>query len=191
MTIRQIIGHAATILGLGDVVELIQNNRPTQELIANTNYSLLLRCMSLVVSKIATQFHELTAVHEFVVPTSSTIQINFRDLQYPLVRIQHVELNGFKVPFIMNIDHVRFTTGWARIGDVFRLTYVINPMIRDGTETNPFPLPHQILEYGVLSEYAFINGMFNEAKVWHEKMSELLFSTLHRTGRSIVMPIAF
>lgn len=41
--------------------------------------------------------------------------------------------------------------------------------------------------YGILSEYAFVAGMFNEWKVWQEKYNAGLFKAQH--GKSRVMPV--
>ena len=183
MTLKQIIANAATILGLGDVVDLVRRNRPADELLANTNYSLLLRCMALVCSKIAANQFELVHGQEFNVSVLRRIYLT--DLEHNLISIKRVQHNGRDVDFELHLNFIQVPPG--RI----RLTYTFSPRIKDGSEQNPFPLPPEILEYGVLSEYAFINGMFNEAMVWNEKMGELLFSSLHKTGRSIKMPASF
>jgi len=61
------------------------------------------------------------------------------------------------------------------------------PVIKTGQEKFSFEFPPAVLEYGILSEFAFINGMFNEAQVWNEKMRELLFNVKD----PIVMPQSF
>lgn len=43
------------------------------------------------------------------------------------------------------------------------------------------------LVYGILSEYAFVAGMFNEWKVWQAKYNEGLFKA--KNGQSRVMPV--
>ena len=43
------------------------------------------------------------------------------------------------------------------------------------TPFDDFPLSSQGLTYGLLAEYAFLNGMFNEARVWTVRFEQLLF----------------
>jgi len=50
-----------------------------------------------------------------------------------------------------------------------------------------FELSSTGLTYGVLAEYAFQNGMFNEARVWTMRFEQLLFQEISGT-RSVVMP---
>ncbi|MCL2587469.1 MAG: hypothetical protein FWE31_04510 [Firmicutes bacterium] len=61
------------------------------------------------------------------------------------------------------------------------------PVIKTGNERFKFEFAPAVLEFGILSEYAFINGMFNEAQVWNEKMRELLFNKME----SVTMPASF
>ena len=66
------------------------------------------------------------------------------------------------------------------------------PVFTTGDEVNPFKkLGNTALEYGILAEFAFINGMFNEAQVWNEKLEKQLFHRIHKTGRSLKMPRSF
>ena len=59
------------------------------------------------------------------------------------------------------------------------------PVIKTGDELFSFEFSPAVLEFGIMAEYAFINGMFNEAQVWTEKMREILFN---ETSRVKVMP---
>lgn len=131
MKISEIIKNAATILGLTDVVDVIDNGSIQQRLV-NTNFRILLRATNLVLASLV---------------------------------MNHAPLKQPDNKFVSNIV--------------------------DGEEENPFDLPPQTLEYGILAEYAFITGMFNEAQVWRIKMGEMLFSAKHKTGESKTMPPSF
>ena len=64
-----------------------------------------------------------------------------------------------------------------------------NWIISDSTRITPedFGLDKATVVYGVLAEYAFVAGMFNEWKVWQEKYNAGLFKAQH--GKSRILPI--
>ena len=59
----------------------------------------------------------------------------------------------------------------------------------DGTTITPtdYGLDNATMIYGVLSEYAFVAGMFNEWKVWQEKYNTGLIKA--QRGKSHILPI--
>ena len=50
-----------------------------------------------------------------------------------------------------------------------------------------YGLDKATLVYGILSEYAFVAGMFNEWKVWQEKYNAGLFKA--QQGKSRILPV--
>ena len=64
-----------------------------------------------------------------------------------------------------------------------------NWIMSDSTRLNPedYGLNKATLVYGVLAEYAFVAGMFNEWKVWQAKYNAGLFKAQH--GKSRIMPV--
>lgn len=61
--------------------------------------------------------------------------------------------------------------------------------ITDNTKLIPeeFGLDCSTLVYGILSEYAFVSGMFNEWKIWQEKYNTGLFKV--QRGKSRILPV--
>ena len=59
----------------------------------------------------------------------------------------------------------------------------------DSTQITPeeYGLDNATVTYGILSEYAFVAGMFNEWKVWQEKYNAGLFKAQH--GKSRILPV--
>ncbi len=59
----------------------------------------------------------------------------------------------------------------------------------DSTNITPedYGLDNATIIYGILSEYAFVAGLFNEWKVWQEKYNEGLFKAQH--GKSRILPV--
>ncbi len=64
-----------------------------------------------------------------------------------------------------------------------------NWTMSDSTRISPedYGLDKATLVYGVLAEYAFVAGMFNEWKVWQEKYNTGLFKA--RNGKSRILPV--
>ena len=61
--------------------------------------------------------------------------------------------------------------------------------VSDNTRITPedYGLDNATVIYGILSEYAFVAGMFNEWKVWQEKYNAGLFKAQH--GKSRILPV--
>lgn len=64
---------------------------------------------------------------------------------------------------------------------VWAISNNTNIMVED------YGLDNATVVYGILSEYAFVAGMFNEWKVWQEKYNAGLFKAQH--GKSRILPI--
>ena len=64
-----------------------------------------------------------------------------------------------------------------------------NWTMSDSTRISPedYGLDKATLVYGVLAEYAFVAGMFNEWKVWQEKYNTGLFKA--RNAKSRILPV--
>jgi len=182
MKIKNIISNVAQVLGLNDVVELVAEGVSVQQLKGNMNYNLLLRCASLVVANVAANFIESVASQTFMTRDG---EIKICKFKHSLQSIRRVVHGGREVDYRLQIDRILVPVGRVTV------TYVFTPAIESGLEENPFVLSHQALEYGILAEYAFVSGMFNEGKVWNEKFLEMMFGTKHKTGRSKIMPSSF
>lgn len=59
--------------------------------------------------------------------------------------------------------------------------------VSDSTRISPeqYNLDQATLVYGILAEYAFVAGMFNEWKVWQEKYNAGLFKAKNEKSRII------
>jgi len=179
MTIKQIIKNCGVILGLDDVANG-----------SGMNWDVLLRCASLVVANIAAKHVALqtTEVHS---PLGH--RVNLAALAQPLFSVVSVTRAGRNVSFGLHLDHIAVAPPSSphEIGVPVTITYTYMPKIKTGAERNPFDLPPAVLEYGILAEYAFINGMTSEALVWNQKMSDIMFDAKRITGRTKTMPSAF
>ena len=180
MKIKEIIKNVAVVLGLGDVVELINDGGNTKELLGNINYSILVRCASFVVTNIATNYIPLIDKQSFDVVDG---KIRLSAFSQPFISARSVKRNGRVVEYKLYTGHLKVPNGRHEV------EYSYLPCIKTGEEQNPFEVAPVALEYGILAEYSFISGMFNEANVWSEKFTELLFHA--RRGKTVIMPSAY
>ncbi|MCL2569800.1 MAG: hypothetical protein FWE16_01165 [Firmicutes bacterium] len=186
MTINQIIKNTAIMLGLSDVVELIESKPSKTELRRNDNYVLLLRCINLVASNIASNYRPLETSE--TLSTTAGNRIDFSRLSHSVLKIMDVRspVTNWRVPFTLFTDHITVSNPGS-----FRVIYTFVPHFETGNEYNPFQFSDEVLTYGTAAEYAFINGMFSEAQVWNIKLENLLFNTKRKCGENITMPATF
>ena len=182
MKIKKIISNVAKILGLDDVVELVENRASIKTIQENVNYSLLLRCTSLIVANISANFVQNVTMQSF---DATDGVINLSEFSQPVQSIKQVVVNGRVVDHWLYHDKLVVPKGYV----IVYFTFV--PKIETGEEKVLKSLPNQVLEYGILAEYAFVSGMFNEGKVWNEKFLEMMFGIKNRTGVAVKMPISF
>jgi len=171
-TIKEIINNAATMLGLGDVASG-----------AGQNFEMLLRCAGLVVANIASKHSRLQATE--IIPNVPLNGILLSTLSQPLVSVVSVTQAGRPVDYTLSVDRIMTPRGRVTI------TYNFVPKIKTGDELNPFPLPAEVIEYGVMSEYCFAVGMFNEAQVYRAKMGELMFGAQQLSGTNKTIASSF
>ncbi|MCL2851072.1 MAG: hypothetical protein FWE01_01785 [Firmicutes bacterium] len=184
MRIKNIISNVAEVLGLSDVVEFVQGGATIAQLRENMNYASLLRCASLVVSNISANHSETIARQSFDMTGTDGV-ILFDSFKENVQSIKQVTQRGRVVEY--GLYHDRLVVPKVLV----EITFAFTPSIVTGNEHNPFKLPHQVLEYGILAEYAFISGMFNEGRIWNEKFLEMIFGAKHRTGKAACMPTSF
>ena len=183
MKFKQIIKNVAVILGLSDVVSLVNDTlkhnsqNAKAELRGNINFAVLLRCVNFVVANIATNYFPLVARQSFVVTNG---RIRLSEFEKPLVSIRQIARNGREVEHKLHSGYINVPNGNLHV------EYSYMPQIKTGEEQNPFEITPSAIEYGILSEYAFISGMMNEATVWNGKFTELLFNA--KRGRGKTMP---
>ena len=184
MKIKQIIQNAAEILGLSDVVELMHDGVSTAKLKKNANYRVLVRCANLVVSNLAANYDEMVVSQ--VISANVQRRIEVTALDHHVVSVKEV-LNSQGRPVIFSVS-----AGYIFVPTAGNHTVIFSsiPRIATGEEFMPFGFSPAVIEYGILSEYSFSIGAFNEGKVWHEKMVSLLFDSKN-TGESVIMPRSF
>jgi len=149
---NEILQTAAEILGLQEA-----------------GYPLLRRCANLVLANIASNYRDCVAKQVFFVTDG---KIEYKDFNRTFLRVKNVSAGTYS----LYIDFLQVPNGRVEV------EYCFIPKFTDDAEQEIFipGLSEQIFVYGVITEYALISGMFNEAKIWNEKFEAGLFSTDER-----------
>lgn len=179
MKIKQIISNVATILGYTEVVNLINSNAAEEELVKNTNYSILMRCANLVASNVAGNYIDCTERQSF---NTADGKINYSDFNKTFLKVISVTSNGQSAPFELYTYYISVPAGQVEI------VYSAIPEFKSGNDDANFLGAHSqgVLTYGILTEYAFISGMFNEGKIWNERFEQLLFTATSKEKTKIM-----
>jgi hypothetical protein len=163
MKLNNIVSASAEILGLGE-----------------SNRAILKRCAGLVLANIAANYRDCIAVQKF---NTADGLVKYTAFDRTFLRVLSVRAGGAEVPHSLYIDCIKVPAGAVEI----RYAYV-PAFDEEGTADVTIPnLTEQGFTYGVLAEYAFISGMFNEAKIWNEKFEQALFNK--SKYKKVKMPI--
>ena len=130
-----------------------------------TSYPILRRCANLVLAGLATNHRDCEATQVFNVRDG---KIEYKDFSKTFLRVK-----SMTVPYSLFIDFMQVPNGRVEV----KYFYVPN-FSENLDEVIHIPnLAKETFVYGVITEYALISGMFNEAKVWNEKFTSGLFHT--------------
>ena len=132
------------------------------------------RCANLVLGNIAANHRDCIATQTFNVTDN---KIRYSDFEKTFLRIHRIN-----VEHSLYVNYIRVPNGRVTV----KYGY-IPEFINDDDEIIIPNLTEQCFTYGVLTEYAIINGMFNEARIWSDKFEAELFGTSPK-NRNIVLP---
>ena len=137
-----------------------------------TSFSILRRCANLVLANIAANHRDCEATQTFDVRDG---KIEYKDFYKTFLRVKSVSSGTYS----LFIDFMQVPNGQVEV------TYFYIPAFTDDLEeVIHIPnLAEKTFIYGVITEYALISGMFNEAKVWNERFEAGLFGTNERVKR--------
>jgi len=134
--------------------------------VQESSFPILRRCANLVLSNIAANHRDCEATQTFNVTDG---KIEYKDFKKTFLRVKSVSTGSYS----LYIDFMQVPNGRVEV------TYSYIPAFSDNLEEiiHIPNLAEKTFLYGVITEYAIISGMFNEAKVWNEKFESGLFAT--------------
>jgi len=128
---------------------------------------LLKRCANLVLGNIAVNYLDFTTAETFTVTNG---QIDYSRFSKIFLRAKSVRINGAQIDFSLYMGYIAVPNGAVTV------EYCYVPYFTSDADDIVIPgMTEQCFVYGVLTEYAIISGMFNEAKIWAEKFADGLF----------------
>jgi hypothetical protein len=122
----------------------------------------------LVLANIATSYRECTASQTFDVKDG---KIEYKDFDKTFLSVKKITVNGAQSDCSLFIDFLGVPNGRVEVTYLFIPEFGSNP----DQEIHLPSISEQTFVYGVMTEYAIISGMFNEAKGWNERFEAGLF----------------
>lgn len=174
MKVLQIIKHALTFV---NEPETFNNISSESELLTDADKNtkdLLLACVNLTNGVLASEFYSL----KNKVKLNSNGKIPFSQIAQNLkiAQILKVEQNGKQTKFSEIGDYLETVSGEVEI--TFSHTPREVNAINDTILEYSTKITEQIFAYGVVSEYYYILGMYDDASIWSIRFKNALTSVL-------------
>ena len=182
MEVKKILKLCATLLQMKDMIEIIENSEYLNEN-DNEELKLLLSCINLTNNAIATDYIELTKTKLI---KNSTGTISFSELSsdpiYKIIKIKNAF--GEKVNFKINANELICPKGSLSITySYFPKEYGYSDIIDEFKSK----ITERVFAFGVLSEYLFIKGNFDDASIWEDRFKNAMRNVV-RNRHEVVMP---
>lgn len=175
MKVQKIIQNALTLINQpetyffisgGDVDLLNDNDKNT--------YNTLMACVNLTNNILASEYYPLRET----ISLTSNGKVSYSELGTNLIinQIFKVESNGKSVSFKEYPTYIETVAGDIKI----YFSYVPKEIIHITENINCYPtkLTERIFAYGVVSEYYFIMGMYDDASIWDARFKNSLSTVL-------------
>ena len=168
ITVKDAILTASTELGFVDKVEAYFNGT-SQE--AEAEVEALLRCFQLVENELALDYLPLYAEEEVETETGA---VPYSAFSRAVVRVVKVTDEwGNEAPFTLFPEYLKTQGGKWKI----RYAYSPEKKTLDGESDYHLHVSARLLAYGMATEYALAQGMFEEASVWDKKYKDAITAT--------------
>lgn len=180
MLVKNVIKNTAIFLNLNDLLEtnLLDGENEADD-VQNSEINTLVACCNLVVNQVASEYITLTDTK--TITTSSGV-VNYGSLSSKtIVDILKVKLNGVEVDYKCNANSLVTSPGTLEI------EYAYQPSVSYLNSTidfNNFKLSDRVLAYGVVAEYCYINGRYDDATIWDNRFKTSL-TNINRPRREI------
>lgn len=177
MTIKEILIVASRYIGKEkEVGSYLDSANPEGQLITET----LLKIFNIVENELALDYLPLIA--EDVVSTT-TGQVDFSKLSKSAVRILSVkDKDGKSVKYDLFTQYLVAQSGELTI----RYTYTPTPKGLYGEAEYKLYASCRMIAYGIVTQYYYVNGMFDEGEIWNKKYREAIAAIYRANPAGVV-----
>lgn len=171
MDVIEIIRLAATYLQLEEVLELSEIGGTVEEKseLAEKNLNLLLECVNLIYSELASDYLPLKEEEEITVENNEFLFSNLSKAIHHVLSLRNAREES--------VYYSIYPSGIKTQDGTYLLEYSYHPeavTLEDDLESFAGRLSERIVAYGVASEFSFISGLFDEAATWKTRFTESL-----------------
>ena len=181
MLAKNVIKNVATYLNLTNLLNSVfldGDNQPTKQDEAEINT--LLSCLNLVINQVATEYINLKNKIKI---SSISGKIYYSALSSNVVvDVLTVTKNGSPVRFEVCADHIKTVSGDLEVEFVYQPSSCSS--VLSNIDFENFKINERVLSYGVVAEYCFLNGNYDDAAIWDNRFKNSL-SNLNRARREI------
>ena len=184
MTTKQVLETTAIFLGKEDLLACPYFTGEESQISEEDakELDLLLRCLNLIVSEIATDYLSIYKQKELKFEND---ECSLKDVDTNIFQIIKLEnSNGENVRFRIFGDTIKAKVKKATI----TYTSFAEKCTLDGTvETFSNQMPCRVLAYGTAMEYSFISSLHDDADIWESRYKNALLTLSHKK-HNVVMP---
>jgi len=177
MTIKEILIVVSRYIGKEkEVGAYLDSANPEGQLITET----LLKIFNIVENELALDYLPLIA--EDVVSTT-TGQVDFSKLSKAAVRILSVKDEDGK-----SVKYDLFTQYLVAQPGELKIRYTYTPTIKGFYQETDYKLyaSSRMIAYGMVAQYYYVNGMFDEGEIWNKKYREAIAAAYRASPAGVV-----
>lgn len=177
MTVQEIIILASRYLRVDEEVEgYLSSAKPEGQIITET----LLKYFNIVENELALDYLPLIA--EDVVSTT-TGQVDFSKLSKSAVRILSVkDKDGNSLKYDLFTQYLVAQSGELTI----RYTYTPTPKGLYEEAEYKLYASCRMIAYGIVTQYYYVNGMFDEGEIWNKKYREAIAAVYRANPAGVI-----
>lgn len=178
MTVKEMLGNAARLVGEKDVSDFLSDAVPDDRAYAEESATLLKHCYDVVVDELACEYLPLKKTESFDV---SGGKIPFCDFSEKPIAIDCVkDGNGNKLAYSTIIDCLEVNARKVSV------TYGFKPKPQDLADEAYYAdgiIGEHVLSYGIAAEYCLERGRLSDAEIWNAKYAGALKARLAEKRR--------
>ncbi len=171
MKVKEILTDVATYLNMPDLLEttLFDGSKTATDEQKNI-IDFLIKCCNLVVNQIATEYYTFKDKKKV---SSTNGKINYSSISfYPIVDIIKVKRGGVDVKYVCHSTYLEVPVGEIEVE--FAFTPSPATMVSSNIELYNYKINPRVIAYGVVAEYYYINGIYDDATIWDNRFKTSL-----------------